>query len=99
MRRPQGDAVVVPLNRISEFARMGPVRRFRCLPAAMLPAEVGGGCGAVLTKTPQLQVLKFWRKAIVKEYVGMALTGLAAPAMCLKKVRTSIFAGRPMGAR
>lgn len=78
VRRPQGDSVVVPLNRIAEFTLVGPVRRFLCLPAATLPAEVGGGCGEVLAETPQLQVLKFWRKAIIKESVGNGTYSLSS---------------------
>jgi hypothetical protein len=79
VRRPQGDSVVVPLNRISEFTLVGPAWRFICcLPAATLPAEVGGGCGEVLTETPQLQVLKFWRKALVKESIGNGTYSLSS---------------------
>lgn len=78
VRRPQGDSVVVPLNRLSEFTLVGPVRRFMCLPAATLPAEVGGGCGEVLTETPQLQLLKFWRKSIVKESIGNGTYSLSS---------------------
>lgn len=70
VRRPQGDSVVVPLTRIAEFSLAGPMRRFVCYPAATLPAEVAGACAEMLVDAPQLQLLKFWRKAVVKESLG-----------------------------
>lgn len=70
VRRPQGDSVVVPLNRVAEFSLVSSMRRFVCYPAATLPAEVAGACAEMLVDAPRLQLLKFWRKAIVKESLG-----------------------------
>jgi hypothetical protein len=67
VRQPQGDSVVVPLNRVKEFAPTGSGRRFVCYPAAQLPAEVGGACAEMLADGPHLQLLKFWRKEVVKQ--------------------------------
>ncbi len=70
VRRPQGDSVVVPLTRVTEFTLVGPMRRFVCYPAATLPSEVAGSCAEMLVDNPQLQLLKFWRKAVVKQSLG-----------------------------
>jgi hypothetical protein len=67
VRRPQGDSVIVPLNRVKEFSLTGLNRRFVCYPAATLPADVPGGCAEVLTDGAHLQLLKFWRKKLVKQ--------------------------------
>jgi hypothetical protein len=69
VRRPQGDSVVVPLAQVREFSLTGvaPTRRFMCYPVATLPAEVGGGCAEVLADGSHTQLLKFVRKAIVKQ--------------------------------
>ena len=67
VRRPQGDSVVVPLNRLKEFTLTGSGRRFVCYPAATLPAEVQGACAEVLAEGPHLQLLKFWHKELTKQ--------------------------------
>jgi len=67
VQRPQGDSVVVPLNRVKEFSLVGLNRRFVCYPAATLPAEVAGACAEVLADGANLQLLKFWRKKLVKQ--------------------------------
>ena len=72
VRRPQGDSVVVPLAQVREFSLAGaggvtPMRRFVCYPAATLPAEVGGAAAEVLADGPHAQLLKFVRKAVVKQ--------------------------------
>jgi hypothetical protein len=67
VQRPQGDSVVVPLNRVKEFSLTGLNRRFVCYPAATLPAEVAGACAEVLADGANLQLLKFWRKKLVKQ--------------------------------
>jgi hypothetical protein len=72
VRRPQGDSVVVPLAQVREFSLTAvggvtPTRRFVCYPAATLPAEVGGGAAEVLTDGAHVQLLKFVRKAVVKQ--------------------------------
>jgi hypothetical protein len=67
VRRTQGDSVVVPLSRVKEFTFTGTGQRFVCYPPAMLPAEVAGACAEVLADGPHLQLLKFWRKEIVKK--------------------------------
>jgi hypothetical protein len=67
VRRPQGDSVIVPLNRIKEFTLTPSGRRFVCYPAATLPSEVQGACAEVLADGPHLQLLKFWRKELVKQ--------------------------------
>jgi hypothetical protein len=72
VRRPQGDSVVVPLTQVREFSLAGvggvtPTRRFVCYPAATLPAAVGGGAAEVLADGPHVQLLKFVRKALVKQ--------------------------------
>jgi hypothetical protein len=72
VRRPQGDSVVVPLAQVREFTLSGgggatPTRRFVCYPAATLPAEVGGAAAEVLADGPHAQLLKFVRKAVVKQ--------------------------------
>jgi hypothetical protein len=67
VRRPQGDSVVVPLNRVKEFSLTGLNRRFVCYPAATLPADVAGACAEVLADGAHLQLLKFWRKKLVKQ--------------------------------
>ncbi|MDO7886586.1 hypothetical protein [Hymenobacter cheonanensis] len=67
VRRPQGDSVIVPLNRIKEFTLSPAGRRFVCYPAATLPAEVQDACAEVLADGAHLQLLKFWRKKLVKE--------------------------------
>jgi hypothetical protein len=67
VRRPQGDSVVVPLNRVKEFSLIGLSRRFVCYPAATLPADVAGACAEVLADGAHLQLLKFSRKKLVKQ--------------------------------
>jgi hypothetical protein len=72
VRRPQGDSVVVPLVQVREFSLTGvggamPTRRFVCYPAATLPAEVGGAAAEVLADGAHAQLLKFVRKAVVKQ--------------------------------
>lgn len=67
VRRPQGDSVVVPLNRVKEFSLTGLNRRFVCYPAATLPTEVAGTCAEVLADGTHIQLLKFWRKKLVKQ--------------------------------
>ncbi|MFD1870958.1 hypothetical protein [Hymenobacter bucti] len=69
VRRAKGDSVVVPLSRVQEFTLQPAAtnaRRFVCYPAASLPPEAGGGCGEALTSGTQLQLLKFWKKTVVK---------------------------------
>jgi hypothetical protein len=67
VRRPQGDSVVVPLSRLKEFTLTPSGRRFMCYPAAALPADVQGACAELLADGPHLQLLKFWRKELVKQ--------------------------------
>jgi hypothetical protein len=67
VRRPQGDSVVVPLNRVKEFSLTGLHRRFVCYPAGEPPTDVTVACAEVLADGPQLQFLKFWRKKLVKQ--------------------------------
>ena len=67
VRRPQGDSVIVPLNRVKEFSLTGLNRRFVCYPAASLPADVAGACAEVLADGSQLQLLKFVRKKLIKQ--------------------------------
>jgi hypothetical protein len=67
VRRPKGDSVVVPLNRIKEFTLTNSRRRFVCYPPATLPAEVSGACAEMLADGPHLQLLKFWHKELVKQ--------------------------------
>ena len=67
VQRPQGDSVVVPLNRVKEFSLTGLNRRFVCYPAASLPADVAGSCAEVLADGPHLQLLKFVNKKLVKQ--------------------------------
>ncbi|GAA4507242.1 hypothetical protein GCM10023172_37530 [Hymenobacter ginsengisoli] len=69
VRRPKGDSVLVPLNRVKEFTltNTSPSRRFVCYPAATLPADVKGACAEVLADGPHLQLLKFWGKEVVKQ--------------------------------
>ena len=66
---PKGDSVLVPLAKLREFALTGTgaPRRFVCLPAAQLPAGETAPCAEVLADGPQLQLLKFWRKKLVKK--------------------------------
>jgi len=68
--RPQGDSVVVPFSRITEFTFTSPRRRFVRYPAAQLPTEVKDACAEVLADESQLQLLKFWSKAVVKQTIG-----------------------------
>jgi len=67
VQRPQGDSVIVPLNRVKEFSLTGLNRRFVCYPAATLPADVAGSCAEVLADGAHLQLLKFARKKLVKQ--------------------------------
>lgn len=72
VRRPQGDSVVVPLAQVREFSLtvpggVMPTRRFVCYPAATLPAELSGAAAEVLVDGTHAQLLKFVRKAIVKQ--------------------------------
>jgi hypothetical protein len=67
VRRPQGDSIVVPLNRLKEFTLTSSGRRFVCYPAATLPADVKGACAEVLADGTRLQLLKFWHKELVKQ--------------------------------
>jgi hypothetical protein len=64
-QRPNGDSVAVPVARVKEFTLA--TRRFVCYPAPTLPAEVGGGCAELLANGTHAQLLKFVRKAIVKQ--------------------------------
>lgn len=67
VRRPQGDSVIVPLARLKEFTLTATGQRFVCYPAVTLPAEVQGACAEVLADGPHFQLLKFWRKELVKQ--------------------------------
>jgi hypothetical protein len=64
-RRPNGDSVAVPVDKLKEFTLSN--RRFVCYPAATLPSETGGGCAEVLADGRQVQLLKFARKVLVKQ--------------------------------
>lgn len=69
VRRPKGDSIIVPLNRLQEFTFQtsgGVGRRFVCYPAATLPADASGGCGEVLANGANMQLVKFWRKVVVQ---------------------------------
>lgn len=68
-RLPKGDSVLVPLAKLREFTLTGAgaPRRFVCLPTAQLPAGEGAPCAEVLADGSQLQLLKFWRKKLVKK--------------------------------
>lgn len=85
VRRPQGDSVVVPLNRVAEFTLVGSMRRFVCYPAATLPTEVAGSCAEMLFDNPQLQLLKFWRKAVVKQSLGNGSYSLSSTRDALEE--------------
>lgn len=68
IKRAQGDSIIVPLAQVREFSlSAAPARRFVCYPAATLPAEVGGACAEALADGPHVQLLKFVRKAAVKQ--------------------------------
>ncbi len=68
-RRPQGDSVIVPLAKVQEFTLTGTgaPRRFIGYPAAGLPPELAGTCAEVLADGTHAQLLKVWRKALVKQ--------------------------------
>lgn len=69
VKRPQGDSVIVPLNKVRDFSLTGngAPHRFVCYPAATLPPETGGGCAEVLADGAHAQLLKFVRKEVVKQ--------------------------------
>jgi hypothetical protein len=73
VRREKGDSIVVPINGIQEFtlfmlSRDGvqQVRRFVHYENPSMPAELKGACAEVLGGDDHLQLLKLWRKNIVK---------------------------------
>lgn len=68
-RRPQGDSVIVPLAKVQEFTLTGAgsPRRFIGYPAAGLPTELAGTCAEVLADGAHAQLLKVWRKVLVKQ--------------------------------
>ncbi len=69
VKRPQGDSIVVPLTKVRDFSLTGSgaTRRFVCFPAAALPPDVGAACAEVLADGAHAQLLKFWRKEVVKQ--------------------------------
>jgi hypothetical protein len=67
VRRPQGDSVVVALSQLKEFTLIPSGRRFVCYPATTLPSDVQGACAELVADGPHLQLLKFWRKDLVKQ--------------------------------
>jgi hypothetical protein len=68
-RRPAGDSIIVPLAKVQEFTLTGAgaPRRFITYPAAGLPAELAGSSAEVLADDAQIQLLKSWRKVLVKQ--------------------------------
>jgi hypothetical protein len=67
VRRPKGDSVIVPLSQVQEFTlNAASSRRFVCYPAAAVPVEAGSSCAEMLASGTQVQLLKFWKKALVK---------------------------------
>jgi hypothetical protein len=68
-RRPAGDSVIVPLTKVQEFTLTGAgaPRRFITYSGAGLPAELAGICAEVLADDARVQLLKVWRKVLVKQ--------------------------------
>lgn len=73
VRRAQGDSVIVPVTKIKEFTLNGlnnkgeqQARRFVRYESSTLPAELNGVCAEVLNNGENLQLLKFWRKGVVR---------------------------------
>jgi hypothetical protein len=68
-RRPQGDSVIVPLGKVQAFTLTGTgaPRRFIGYPTAGLPPELIGTCAEVLADGANIQLLKVWRKVVVKQ--------------------------------
>jgi hypothetical protein len=67
VRRPQGDSVLLDLTRVREF-QLGEgsiTRRFINYPLA--PPETTTTCAEVLVEALQVQLLKYWRKVVVKQ--------------------------------
>lgn len=85
VRRPQGDSIIVPVTRIKEFTLTGLTskgmvqkRQFVHYENAALATELNGTCAEILSSSKQLQLLKFWRKTIVK--VAENSTNMALPS-------------------
>lgn len=73
VRRPQGDSILVPVNQVKEFRLMGYTstgapqsRRFVRYDETATPTDVLGTCGEVLSEGTNVQLVKFWRKNVVK---------------------------------
>lgn len=84
VRRTQGDSIIVPVNQVREFTLTGvsPAgsfhqRRFVHYTDALVPPELKDVCLEVLDNGQQVQLLKFWRKIVVKSQesgVNMAVS-------------------------
>jgi hypothetical protein len=92
VKRPQGDSVIVPLNKVRDFslAGNGTTRRFVCYPAATLPPETGGGCAEVLADGTHAQLLKFVRKEVVKQ-AGESSSYASASTVSVLETQTSYY--------
>jgi hypothetical protein len=92
VKRPQGDSVVVPLNKVKDFSLTGSgaTRRFVCYPAAALPPEAGGGCAEVLADGSHAQLLKFVRKEVVKQ-AGESSSYASASTVSVLETQTSYY--------
>jgi hypothetical protein len=92
VKRPQGDSVIVPLNKVKDFSLTGngAARRFVCYPAATLPPETGGGCAEVLADGTHAQFLKFVRKEIVKQ-AGESSSYASASTVNVLETQTSYY--------
>jgi hypothetical protein len=92
VKRPQGDSVIVPLNKVRDFSLTGngAARRFVCYPAATLPPETGGGCAEVLADGAHAQLLKFLRKEVVKQ-AGESSSYASASTISVLESQTSYY--------
>ena len=66
VRRPQGDSVVVALAQVQEFRVLAPAPAWHFVNYPFSPPGAGGTCAEVLVESPRAQLVKYWRKALVK---------------------------------
>jgi hypothetical protein len=92
IKRPQGDSVIVPLNKVKDFSLTSNAtpRRFVCYPAATLPPEAGGGCAEVLADGTHAQFLKFVRKEVVKQ-AGESSSYASASTVSVLETQTNYY--------
>lgn len=92
VKRPQGDSILVPLNKVKDFTitASGTPRRFVCYPAATLPPDAGGGCAEVLANGTHAQFLKFVRKEVVKQ-AGESSSYASASTVNVLETQTSYY--------